>query len=149
MAYLGPPTEPPLLAPRGYGYSPASPSLQSSLLAVVKGAGRRLPRDRGQAGRPTCHMECTRLLNLVTRLPWAKIFYFNLLRGRFALLPLPVSFSLCAPGQIYNPVYTGPLIRIGIRIKANPDTCKRANPAWKPDCVIHIRMWFRTGLNAV
>ena len=31
--------------------------------------------------------------------------------------------------NVKNPIYTGPLIRIGIRIKAKPDTCKCANPA--------------------
>ena len=65
--------------------------IQSSLLAAVKGAIRHLPRDRGQAGRPTLawNIECTRLLNLVTRLPWEKFEILIYCMGTSRSFPFP------------------------------------------------------------
>ena len=48
----------------------------------------------------------------------------------------------------YSPVYTRPLIRIGIQIKLNQIRVNAVNPVQNPDYLIHIRMWFEFGSGA-
>ena len=52
----------------------------------------------------------------------------------------------CVAKRAKSPIYTRPLNRFRNRFNTKPVMCKRTNSVWKPVYVIHLRMWFESGL---